>query len=234
VKRIVLLGTGTGVGKTFVTCALARALRLAAPDAAVAALKPIETGVDEAAADAAALAAASSGVELPNPHPRFAFPAPVSPHLASRLAGAPPIGPSDVAHWLSAWQQRITSHVMSHMFVLIETAGGTFSPLAPSFTNYELALTLEPALWVLVASDSLGVLHELSATLGACSARGRSPDLVVLSEARPRDASTGTNAAELAALGIVTPCAVLGRDSSSAWELARSVVARAQSSPVAS
>jgi len=180
--------------------------------------------------DAAALTAASSGVQLPAPHPRFAFPAPVSPHLASRLAGKPPIARPDVSDWLNDWQQHMTSHVMSRIFVLVETAGGMFSPLAPRFTNFDLALTLEPAVWLLVAPDSLGVLHNLSATLAACSARGRSPDLVVLSEARPRDASTGTNAAELAALGIVTPCAVLGRDSTSAESLARAVLDRVQSS----
>jgi hypothetical protein len=39
------------------------------------------------------------------------------------------------------------------------------------------------------------------------------PDFVVLSAAREPDASTGTNADELARLGIATPVAVLGRES---------------------
>jgi dethiobiotin synthetase len=96
-------------------------------------------------------------------------------------------------------------------FAVIETAGGLFTPLAPGLTNWELARALDPSIWVLVAPDSLGVLHDTTATLEAARARGRVPDFVVLSAARPADASTGTNAAELESLGIVTPVAVLSR-----------------------
>jgi dethiobiotin synthetase len=95
---------------------------------------------------------------------------------------------------------------------VVETAGGVFSPLSSTAANFELALALDPAIWVLVAADALGVLHDVSATLLAMRARNRVPDHVVLSAARPPDASTGTNAAELAALGIATPSAVLARD----------------------
>ncbi len=56
------------------------------------------------------------------------------------------------------------------------------------------------------------MLHEVSATLQAMRARGRQPEHVVLSAAREPDASTGRNAAELSALGIVTPTAVLERN----------------------
>ncbi len=65
---------------------------------------------------------------------------------------------------------------------------------------------------MLVAPDALGVLHELTATLSALAARGRSPDFVVLSAAREPDASTGSNAAELRRLQIADPAAELGRD----------------------
>jgi dethiobiotin synthetase len=95
---------------------------------------------------------------------------------------------------------------------VVETAGGVFSPLAPGITNFELAVALEPAMFVLVAADALGALHDVTATLLAMRARGRTPDHVVLSGARPPDASTGSNGVELAALGIVVPSAVLARD----------------------
>src|SRR6202000_2887278 len=98
----------------------------------------------------------------------------------------------------------LVSSNMAH-WVIIETAGGVFSPLSPAKTNFDLALALEPALWVLVAADSLGVLHDVSATLQAMRARKRAPDHVILSGAREPDASTGPNAAELQALGIATP-----------------------------
>ena len=108
----------------------------------------------------------------------------------------------------------MTPLVASHSvaWTVIESAGGVFSPLAIGLTNFELALALGPATWVLVGADSLGVLHDVSATMQAMRARGRQPDHVVLSAARERDASTGRNAAELAALGIVTPSAVLDRN----------------------
>ncbi|HET7544579.1 MAG TPA: hypothetical protein VFK05_32135, partial [Polyangiaceae bacterium] len=110
-----------------------------------------------------------------------------------------------------------TPHVMPPMALwsVIETAGGVFSPLGPGITNFELALALEPATWVLVAADALGVLHDVSATLKAMRASGRLPDHLVLSGARAPDESTGGNAAELATLGIAAPSANLARDDDS-------------------
>jgi len=105
-------------------------------------------------------------------------------------------------------------HIVPHMAIwsVVETAGAVFSPLSTTATNLELALALEPATWLLVATDSLGVLHDVSATLQAMRARSRAPDHLVLCAARAPDASTGTNAVELAALGIATPTAVLARN----------------------
>jgi hypothetical protein len=79
-------------------------------------------------------------------------------------------------------------------------------------SNFELARALEPSIWLLVAADALGVLHEISATLKAMRASGREPDHLVLSGAREPDASSGGNAAELATLGIARASAVLARN----------------------
>jgi dethiobiotin synthetase len=87
-----------------------------------------------------------------------------------------------------------------------------FSPLGIRLSNFDLAMALEPALWILVATDSLGVLHDVSATCEAMAARGRTPDHLVLSQAREPDASTGSNGAELMTLGIATPSALLARN----------------------
>jgi dethiobiotin synthetase len=102
----------------------------------------------------------------------------------------------------------MTPHAVS--WQLIETAGGLFSPLSRRATNLDLALALEPALWILVAHDGLGVLHDVRATLLALRAvTTRTPDYLVLSASRTPDASTGTNAHELARLGLPKPIAVL-------------------------
>jgi dethiobiotin synthetase len=86
-----------------------------------------------------------------------------------------------------------------------------FSPLSLTETNFDLARALEPEIRILVAADALGVLHDVSATLQAMRARGRAVDHVVLSGAREPDASTGSNRAELEALGVATVSAVLAR-----------------------
>jgi dethiobiotin synthetase len=117
--------------------------------------------------------------------------------LAARAAGDL-IKLSEVAAWIAEQEQNEAPSIS-----LVELAGGAFSPLAPGVTNVDLALTLAPAVWLLVAPDALGVLHDLGATLRALP---RPPDAVVLSRSRPRDASTGTNAPELEALGT---CSVL-------------------------
>jgi dethiobiotin synthetase len=246
VRRVVVLGTGTGVGKTYVTVALAKALRSAGATA-VQALKPVETGIaerggehqelagaedttapfrrDSAAvssiasgeggfggcppvelhSDADRLEAASFHVQRVRPHPLLAFPEPVSPHLASRRSGTV-IDVAAITRWVRSAALALSR---PNDVQIVETAGGAFSPLNPDAVNLDLALALRPALLLLVAPDSLGVLHDLRATLLAMKTVGLSPDAVVLSAARAPDASTGTNAAELAGLGIARPIAVI-------------------------
>ncbi|MEI9937017.1 MAG: dethiobiotin synthase [Pseudomonadota bacterium] len=215
--RVVVLGCGTAVGKTRLSAALLRAF--AARGLPALGLKPIESGVerdsDDAAptgSDAAALSRAGS-VQTQMLHPLYALREAVSPHLAARAA-AIQIDVKRVAHWVVQAEASVTPLVASDraLWSVVETAGGAFSPLAPGVANFELALALEPSIWVLVAADALGVLHDVSSTLKAMRACGREPEHVVLSVAREPDASTGSNAAELATLGIAAPSAVLARD----------------------
>jgi dethiobiotin synthetase len=209
--RVVMLGTGTDVGKTYVTSHLAQAL---AKRAKVLALKPIESGVSPGVdGDVERLARAAGHAPATSP---WRFTRGVSPHLAAREEQHR-IELPRVVDWLLAAEQRAQPDLL-----LVETAGGVFSPLGEGITNLELALSLSPALWVLVAPDALGVLHDVTATLRALP---RQPDAVVLCAARPPDASSGTNARELEALGITRVTAVLGRDgdaaSLSTWLLSR-------------
>jgi dethiobiotin synthetase len=201
--RIVLLGTGTNVGKTWFGANLCRALRHLG--AHCVAVKPVESGWTPGSSDAELLAAACGHAPPPSP---YRFEPPISPHLAARLSGRVLTAELIRDHALDALRDMPCN---APCFGVIETAGGLFSPLAPGVTNWDVARALDPALWILIAPDSLGVLHDVTASLEAARARGRSPDLVALSAARPSDASTGTNAAELTRLGIVTPAATLTR-----------------------
>lgn len=217
--RVVVLGAGTGVGKTRVSCAVLRELtRRGLPTLG---LKPIESGIAAIAqepppgSDAAALAAAGS-LRTPLAHPLHALREPVSPHLAARAEGLELNAPRCV-EWVESCEQSVTTDISPHsaLWTIVETAGGVFSPLSREARNFELALALGEATWLLVAADGLGVLHDVTATLTALRALGREPDHVVLSAAREPDLSTGSNARELAALGIVTPSAVLARNDDS-------------------
>jgi dethiobiotin synthetase len=199
-KRIVVIGTGTGVGKTWLSTELLRVLR--AQGRRAIGLKPVESGVDPALpTDADNLARFSSRPPTEAPY-RFAEP--ISPHLAARRSRVR----IELASLLTYVQANESSSGAEVLEVsIIETAGGLFSPLAPGLTNWDFARALEPARWLLVAPDSLGVLHDLTATLTAARARGRAPDAIALCRARPPDTSTGTNADEVAELGLAPrPC----------------------------
>lgn len=209
--RIVVIGTGTGVGKTFVSLALARAI--ARSGRPVLALKPVETGVlarprgGANRSDAAQLQA-SSNLPAPRLHPLYGFRHPVSPHLAARREHRR-ISLTRTLRWINR-AEYATLHDTT-LWSIVETAGGALSPLGPRATNADLALHLDPSIWILVAPDSLGVLHDVTATLAALRSLARAPDLVVLSQARRADPSTGSNAAELARLGIARPVATFRR-----------------------
>lgn len=200
-RRVVVVGTGTEIGKTHVSCALLAAARTSVRP--WLGLKPIETGVGPVAApESDSERLARSGAFHVKQAAPYRFREPVSPHLAAR-ASRIVIEPARVRDWVEA--------CAGDAPVLVETAGGWFSPLGPGLTNFELARALEPARILLVAPDRLGVLHELTATLGFARSLGRAPDVIVLSAPAVPDASTGTNAAEVEALGLGAVTAVFPR-----------------------
>jgi dethiobiotin synthetase len=186
--RVVVLGTGTDVGKTYVTACLARGL---SEHGAVLALKPIESGVAPGVAGDAGTIAEGAG-HTPSLSP-WRFPRPVSPHLAAREQGVT-LDPYQIASWVAEQEAHAGAAIS-----LVELAGGAFSPLGVGVTNVDLARALEPAVWLLIAPDALGVLHDVGAALRALP---RAPDALLLSGARKADQSTGSNATELAGLGI--------------------------------
>ena len=190
---------------------MVRALANAAPDVDVVGVKPVETGIASMArdgsppprSDARALERFSRGTLL-RPHPLIAFAPPISPHLAARRS-------KRRLEVRSLARALIVHDATIRGWQVVETAGGVFSPLNATECNLDFARALDPSIWVVVAADALGVLHDVRATLTAMRACARSPDYVVLSAARRRDASSGTNAAELPRVGLPKPIAVLPR-----------------------
>lgn len=196
--RVLIAGTGTEIGKTHAGVALVSAFVRRGLNAV--GLKPIESGVHVSLPDSARLALVSSRSPL---SPPYAFPDPVSPHLAARRAGIS-IQLDVVARWVAAHSADV---------LVIETAGGLFSPLGDSLTNLDLIRCLAPHSILLVAVDRLGVLHDLRACLTAM--RFLAPELpapgVILQPPRVPDSSTGTNAQEIERLGIARVLALFPR-----------------------
>ncbi len=206
----IVLGTGTGVGKTFAAAGFVNSL--ASAGLAVAGLKPVETGLGDLApeaGDAARLAGVSFHVKQVSPHPLYGYSAPVAPSRAARVAGDT-IDLARIVHWVRA--ATAYPDPSAPLARVVETAGGVFSPLGPTDTNFELARALDPATWILVAPDRLGVLHDVTSCLCAMSALGRLPDWLILSAPSEPDASTGTNAQELARLRACPPIIELPRN----------------------
>jgi dethiobiotin synthetase len=116
-------GSDTGVGKTVVGCAIARAF--SNRKARVSVLKPVETGVDPLSPDSDAgrlLAAARSGATMAAVRP-YAFRAPVAPIVAGRREGTIDQRVLDAAFANSRAQADV---------VIVEGAGGLLVPLTPA------------------------------------------------------------------------------------------------------
>lgn len=197
-RRLVLLGTGTGVGKTHLGSLLVRAW--SERGHAAWGLKPIESGVSEQAGELTDAERLWPAAQRPSgwPSHQRALRDPISPHLAARREGIELSVDAAVAWVQHAEEKLVAIHdTATHALSLIETAGGAFTPLSSTATCADLARALAPAFIVLVAPDALGVLHDVSATLLGLHAVGCPVHAVVLSESRPADASTGTNSGEL-------------------------------------
>ena len=201
---IVVSGTGTSIGKTHVSATLLRGL---AGGRRTLGLKPVETGVTSGlGADATVLREASTFHVTPCPQP-YAFPDPVSPHLAARRV-----------HRIISLEpilETVAKALPNVDLLLLELAGGLFSPLAPTLLNIDLVRALPPSHLVLVAPDRLGVLHDVLATLAAARSLAVTPSALVLSPPLVPDSSTTLNAPELALLTQV-PCFAIPRMSSEA------------------
>lgn len=169
-------GTDTGVGKTFVSCALARGLRAAGVDVGV--MKPVETGVSSAGPeDARALIrAADVRDELDLVCPiQYALPA--APEAAAAAAGLG-TGAGSVARI----RQAFATLSERHAFMLVEGAGGILVPFDEKTTMADVAEQLGlPVL--IVARTSLGTINHTLLTLETCTSRGLDVVGVVLSHA---------------------------------------------------
>ena len=156
--RAFITGTDTGVGKTYVTELLARALRRAGLD--TVALKPVCSG-DRG--DAEILRAACDGeLELDEVNPLW-FQEPVAPYLAARHEGRSVSIPA-----LESWFRSVSAGRRS---VLVEGAGGWLVPIAAEKLMADLAAALALPVIVVVA-NRLGCINHALLTIESIRSRG--------------------------------------------------------------
>ncbi len=187
-----MTGTGTGVGKTISTAAIAALA--AGQGQRVAVLKPAQTGVapDEPGDldDVRRLAGSITTRELRR------YPDPLSPEAAARMSGLPTLGPSEIAGAASDLNGE-------HDLTLIEGAGGLLVRFdADGATLADVAWSLG-ALVIIVAEAGLGTLNATALTAEVATRRGLTvagviigswpddPDLAAVSNLRDLPVAAG-------------------------------------------
>ncbi len=158
---LMITGTGTEVGKTVTTAAVAAAA--VAAGRSVAVLKPAQTGVlpGEAgdAEEVARLAGAVTAVELAR------YPEPLAPATAARRAGLAPVRPEQVA-------EAAAKLATEHDLVLVEGAGGLLVRFDDEGGTLADAARLLGAPVLVVVSAGLGTLNTTELTARELGVRG--------------------------------------------------------------
>ena len=175
-SALFVTGTGTDIGKTYVSCALIRALRT--KGAVVDAFKPVVSGFDPrdaATSDPARLAAA---LGAPGDVFRIAprrYRAPLSPNIAARLEGDT-LSLDDMVIDAVARAAEVRDGLL-----LVEGAGGVMSPLTDGETNLDMIAALGAPV-LLVAGSYLGTISHVLTALVALRAAKVPVAAVVMSE----------------------------------------------------
>jgi dethiobiotin synthetase len=188
--RVLITGTGARVGKTWVACALIRALRDAGKQ--VIAIKPIETGRDGPPSDweDGVRLAKASGQEQPT-----------QAILRLPLPGAPVLGGEgvDSAIDFDALLLKLERHIDGAEFGLVEGTGGLLTPVTWEWNMTDLARDLGAGALV-VAEDRVGTINHTLLTLSALELAGIACAGVVLTTPETTDRSTGANGPAIARL----------------------------------
>ena len=210
-KALLITGTDTNVGKTWVTCLIAR--QLLACGLRVAAYKPVCSGaiITSTRESSETITGTMAGISPVNSHVIWEdierlkaaigeewpdeiicpqrFLAPLAPPIAAKQEGRT----VDFLRMLSGAYQFPGADVL-----LIEGAGGWLSPLTEQFTVADVAAKLRAPV-LIVARAGLGTINHTLLTIESIRHRGVEIAGVVLNEPRPtdHDASTATNAEEI-------------------------------------
>jgi dethiobiotin synthetase len=204
VAAVFVTGTGTGVGKTFVTAALIR--HLGASGRPMDAIKPVVSGYDPAAAEAsdparllAALGREPTGEGLDRISP-WRFAAPLSPDLAARAEGR-------AVDFKALVEYCRDAAARTRGLLLIEGVGGIMVPLDETHTVLDWMTALRcPVL--LVAGSYLGTISHTLTALHVLAQRNLDIAGVVVNESETPGATLDDTVASVARFAV--PIEVVG------------------------
>ena len=189
-QGVFITGTSTGVGKTFVGVEIAR--QLGQRKIKVIPRKPVESGClkqdgELIPQDANALKQAARYKGALSEVCPYRFEPPISPARAAHLANKSLSTEQLVNVCLQGSEQG---------FLLVEGAGGFYSPLAENGLNADLAVALQlPVL--LVAEDKLGALNQVLLNVEVIKMRGLQLAGVVLNALDENQNAHMDNSADL-------------------------------------
>lgn len=190
-KGAFITATGTGVGKTWLASALATAC--VQRGKRVAAIKPIETGVDPDPLDALQLARACGNESLANASGLYRAKEPLAPYAIEKRGG-PSVGS------LRKLAKRVRELANDADYVIVEGVGGVLVPIDREHTIADLGALLDLQT-VVVARNALGVLSYTITAIEALRRRKVSVRAIVLNHVErdlQNDMSRASNADVLA------------------------------------
>ncbi len=157
---VVVLGTGTEVGKTWVSAQVARLLL--ADGVAVSARKPVQShDPGDQSTDAHVLAAATGEHHRTVCRPERRYEVPMAPPMAAQRLGREPFTVAQLAAEIAGPTGPGTA------VALVETVGGLLSPIASDGASLDLVEVLQPDVVVLVADAGLGTINSVRLSMGA-------------------------------------------------------------------
>jgi dethiobiotin synthetase len=170
-RLVLVLGTETGVGKTWVTAGILR--ELAGNGSRAVARKPVQSFAPDGAAATDAHVLAAAGGEQPEDvcPPHRWYEAALAPPMAAAVLDRPAYSVDDLVKEL-AWPADTAVG-------LVETAGGPRSPIAADGDSVDLCTALSPDIVVLVANAGLGAINAVRLSVDVMLT-GCAPVLVVL------------------------------------------------------
>ena len=167
-KGVFIIGTDTGVGKTFFACKLSALLRHSGYHVGV--MKPAESGCAEREdklfpEDAILLKEASASQDPLDKICPYQLREPLAPSVAAQRQGII----LDIDRLIDVYDEISSGHDIT----LVEGAGGLMVPLLPSYTYADFARVLKLPV-IVIAANRLGMINHMLLTLEHARCKGLS------------------------------------------------------------